>query len=63
MKRIIITLLAVLVFFSVMAAGQKQLDRRMYDIHQGKETGMSEAITQLKQNRIEWVNGDRRIIP
>ncbi len=52
MKRIIITLLAVLVCFSVMAAGQKQLDRRMYDIHQGKETGMSEAITQLKQNRI-----------
>ncbi len=24
----------------------------MYDIHQGKATGMSEAITQLKQNRI-----------
>ena len=52
MKRIIITLLSVLVFFSVMAAGQKQLDRRIYDITQGKETLMSEVVPALKQNRI-----------
>ena len=42
----------ILVSISVMGAAQKQPERRLYDVKLGKETVMSEAISQLKQNKI-----------
>jgi len=43
---------SVLIIIGIVGAGQKQSDLRIYDLSLGKETLLSEAITQLKQNRI-----------
>jgi uncharacterized iron-regulated protein len=52
MKKITILLVSVLIIIGIVGAGQKQSDLRIYDLSLGKETLLSEAITQLKQNRI-----------
>ena len=44
--------MSVLIIIGIAVAGQKQSDLRIYDLSLGKETRLSEAITQLKQNRI-----------
>jgi len=52
MKLLIKILTFILVALSAIGAGQKQADRKLYDLNLGKETRMAEAVTQLKQNRI-----------
>jgi uncharacterized iron-regulated protein len=52
MKPLMNSLACILVSISVMGAAQSQPDRRLYDLKLGKETVMSEAISQLKQNKI-----------
>lgn len=52
MKPLMKSLACILVSISVMGAGQKQSDRRLYDLKLGKEIFMSVAITQIKQNKI-----------
>jgi uncharacterized iron-regulated protein len=52
MKQIAILILSVLGMISVVGAHETPLDQRIYDLSLGKETHLSEAVHQLKQNRI-----------
>ena len=52
MKKIAIILVSVLILISAVGAHENQYDQRLYDLELGKETHLSEAVNQLKQNQI-----------
>jgi len=52
MKRLILILVSILVFFSAFTAAKKSLNPRIYDINRSRETVMSDVIPALRQNRI-----------
>ena len=52
MKRLIIILVSVPVFFSTFAVAKKPKNPRIYDINHRREAMMSDVIPALKQNRI-----------
>lgn len=55
LKQLIQSLTVVLVAVSVMGAGREPSERRLYDLNLSKEIRMSEAISQIKRNRIVLV--------
>jgi uncharacterized iron-regulated protein len=52
MKRILLTILSVIVFVGLQDAIEAYLGARIYDLRTGKEFLMSEIISELKKNRI-----------
>jgi uncharacterized iron-regulated protein len=52
MKRIFLIILSVIVFFGAQNAIRAHLSHRIYDLENNKEMLMSEAISDLKKNRI-----------
>jgi uncharacterized iron-regulated protein len=52
MKKLALTALSLLIFFSAFAVAKKLMNPRIYDVNQGRETVMSDVIPALKQNRI-----------
>jgi uncharacterized iron-regulated protein len=55
MKKLALTALTFLLFFSAFAATKKLVNPRIYDVNQGRETVMSDVVPALKQNRIVLV--------
>jgi uncharacterized iron-regulated protein len=52
MKKLFITILSVAVIFGLLDTIQAHLDHRLYDLQQNKEMLMSDAIVELKKNRV-----------
>ena len=52
MKQLVILILFVLSMINVVGAHETPADQRIYDLSLGRETHLSEAVQQLKQNRI-----------
>jgi hypothetical protein len=62
MKKLFITILSVAVIFGLLDTIQAHLDHRLYDLQQNKEMLMSDAIVELKKNRVILV-GEHQSIP
>jgi uncharacterized iron-regulated protein len=52
MKRILLIIFSVIVFFSVQDAIKAHLTHRIYDLQEGKELLIAEVISELKKNQI-----------
>ena len=52
MKRIFIIIVSVMIIFGMLGVLQAHLNHRIYDLQNSKEMLMSEAISDLKKNRI-----------
>jgi uncharacterized iron-regulated protein len=52
MKRILLIILSVVIFFSAQGAIKAHLTHRIYDLQEGKELLIAEVISELKKNQI-----------
>ena len=55
MKKSALTFITIVAFFLVLGVAERQSNLRLYDINQGREISLSEAIPKLKKNRIVLV--------